>query len=126
MAVTATCLVSASSRASRRSIRPSSRRSRSARSPSPPSPAAGEGAGEGATDARSDTGVGGSEHRRVGELQGLALAQVDVHAAGQAGVEAANRPHDVDALELVGPVLLEDRRVLDRVLVGARGAVLVA
>ena len=32
-------------------------------------------------------------------------------------VEAADRAHDVDALELVRPVLLEDRRALDRVLV---------
>ncbi len=47
-------------------------------------------------------------------------------AAGQARVEAAHRAHDVDALELVRPVLLEDRRVLHRVLVGAGRAVDVA
>ena len=47
-------------------------------------------------------------------------AEVHVHAAGQAGVEAADRAHDVDALEVLGAVLLEDRRVLHRVLVRAR------
>ena len=54
------------------------------------------------------------------------VAQVHVHAAGQARVEAAHRPHDVDALEALGRVLLEDRGVLHRVLVGARRPVAVA
>ena len=47
-------------------------------------------------------------------------------AAGQAGIEAAHRAHDVDALEFVRTVLLEDRRVLHRVLVRTRRAVNVA
>src|SRR6266700_1460795 len=70
--------------------------------------------------------VAGAEHGRVGELQRLPVAEVGVDAAGQAGVEAAHRPHDVDALEVVRPVLLEDGRVLDRVLVGPGRAVDVA
>ena len=38
---------------------------------------------------------------RVHLLQHLALAEVHVHAARQARVEAAHGPHDVDALEVV-------------------------
>src|ERR1700722_14410387 len=63
---------------------------------------------------------------RVRRLQHLAAAQVHVNAAGQARVEASHRPHDVDALEVLRGVLLEDRRVLHRVLVRAGGAVAVA
>src|SRR3954453_14629806 len=37
--------------------------------------------------------------RRVRRLDYTGVAQVHVHAAGQARVEAAHRPHDVDALE---------------------------
>ena len=49
-----------------------------------------------------------------------------MHAAGQAGVEAAHRAHDVDALEVLAVVLLEDRLALHRVLVRAGRAVGVA
>src|SRR4029453_8827893 len=67
------------------------------------------------------------EHgRRVQLLHHVAVAQVHVDPAGQARVEAADRPHDVDALELLRRVLLEDGGVLDGVLVGAGGAVDVA
>src|SRR4051812_36666432 len=59
---------------------------------------------------------------RVGQLQRPAVAEVHVHAAGQAGIEAADGPHDVDALEVLPVVLLEDRLPLDGVLVGAGGA----
>src|SRR5580700_10695705 len=55
---------------------------------------------------------------RVRRLEHLAAAEVHVHAARQAWVEAAHGAHDVDALEVVRRVLLEDRRVLHRVLVG--------
>src|SRR5580704_15412671 len=47
---------------------------------------------------------------RVGRLEHLAAAEVHVHAARQARVEAAHGAHDVDALEVVRRVLLEDRR----------------
>src|SRR5262249_47008809 len=63
-------------------------------------------------------GVRGLEH--------LPAAEVHVDAARQARVEAADRAHDVDALEVVLGVLLEDRRVLHRVLVRARCPVDVA
>src|SRR6202522_628865 len=63
---------------------------------------------------------------RVRRVQGLAVAQVHVHAAGQTRVEAAYGPHDVDALEVIRRVLLEDRRVLHRVLVRSRRSVAVA
>ncbi len=56
---------------------------------------------------------------RVHHLLDLAAAGVHVHAARQARVERAYRPHDVDPLEVLGSVLLEDRRVLHRVLVGS-------
>ena len=42
---------------------------------------------------------------------------------GRQGSKLLHRPHDVHALEIVGPVLLEDRGVFHRVLVGAGGAV---
>src|SRR5262249_58203165 len=61
--------------------------------------------------------------RRVHRLDHTAAAQVHVHAAGQARVEAADRPHDVDALEVLRRVLLEDRGVLHRVLVWPRRSV---
>src|SRR5882757_5808049 len=65
--------------------------------------------------------------RRVHPPHDLAVtgpaAEVHVHPAGQAWVEGTDRPHDVDALEVLGLVLLEDRRVLHRVLVGSRGPV---
>src|SRR5258707_14123704 len=50
-------------------------------------------------------------------------AEVHVHPARKARVEGTHCPHDVDALEVLGLVLLEDRRVLHRVLVGSRGPV---
>src|SRR5579883_750771 len=53
-------------------------------------------------------------------LDGLAVAHIHVNAAGQAGVETAHGAHDVDTLEVVRPVLFEDRCALDRVLVGPR------
>ena len=60
------------------------------------------------------------EHRRrVVPLQHLPAAEVHVDAARQAGVEAADRAHDVDALEVRPVVLLEDRLALDGVLVRA-------
>src|SRR5438105_6118308 len=65
--------------------------------------------------------------RRVHPPHDLAVtgpaAEVHVHPAGQAWVEGTDRPHDVDALEVLGLVLLEDRGVLHRVLVGSRGPV---
>src|ERR1700728_4327475 len=65
-------------------------------------------------------------HRRMHLVQHLAVAEVHVHPAGQARGEAAHGAHGVDGLELVRRVLLEDRRVLHRVLVGSRRAVDVA
>ena len=59
-------------------------------------------------------------------MRTLPLAGVHVHAAGQARIERAHRAHDVDALEVLGAVLLEDRRVLHRILVRARRPVDVA
>src|SRR5438874_595522 len=62
----------------------------------------------------------GAERRHVPHLEQLAAAVVHVDAARQARVEAAHRAHDVDTLELVRPVLLEERRVLHGVLVRPR------
>src|ERR1700689_4521323 len=56
-------------------------------------------------------------------FEDLAAAIVHVHATGQTGIEASNRPHDVDALELIPAVFLEDRRVLHGILVGTWRAV---
>src|SRR5215471_18558090 len=60
-------------------------------------------------------------------LEDLAAIAVEhVYAAGQTGVEAAHRSHDVDALEILGPVFFEDLEPLHRVLVRSRRAVAVA
>src|SRR5918911_1892407 len=82
-----------------------------------PGPATRPGAAWRSNPTFSDVGV--KHCRRVELVQDLALSEIHVHPARQAGVEAPNRPHDVDALEVLRLVLLEDRRVLDRVLVGA-------
>src|SRR4051794_36970835 len=69
----------------------------------------------------------GSERGWAMELfEQLALAQIHVDAARQAGVEAANGSHDVNALEIIRAILLEDGRVLHSVLVRAGRAVAVA
>src|SRR5262245_21758733 len=47
----------------------------------------------------------------------LSFPEVHVHAAWEARIEAAYGAHDVDALNVVARALLEDRHVLDRVLV---------
>src|ERR1700759_1089061 len=85
-------------------------------------------AGEVAPPAVTPAVAMGLRHRgrRVHDLAYLAAAGVHVHAARQAGVEGAHSPHDVDALEVLRPVLLEDRRVLDGVLVGTRRPVDIA
>src|SRR5579875_2158 len=59
-------------------------------------------------------------------LQFLTLAQVHVNPAWQAWIEAAHRAHNIDAFEILRPVLLEDRRVLHCVLVRAGRAVDIA
>src|SRR5947207_1253650 len=60
-----------------------------------------------------------AEHRRVSLLDHPAVAEVHVDAARQARIEAAHRAHDVDALEVLGAVLLEQVHALHRVLVRA-------
>src|SRR5215471_2722281 len=68
----------------------------------------------------------GAEHRRITNLELLAGAQIHVNAAGETGIEASNRAHDVDPLERIGRILLEKRGVLDGVLVGTGRAEAVA
>ena len=58
-----------------------------------------------------------AEHRRVVRFDGLPVAEIHMHATRQTRIEAAHSAHDVDAFEFVWPVLLEDRRVLHRVLI---------
>ena len=45
---------------------------------------------------------------------------------GQTRIETSYRAHDIDAFKIIRPVLLEDRRVLHRVLVGPRRAVYIS
>ena len=59
-------------------------------------------------------------------LKHLAIPQIHVHTARQTWIEASDRPHDVDAFEVLRAVFLEDRCVLHRVFVGAGGAKAVA
>src|SRR5262245_821699 len=60
------------------------------------------------------------EHRRVVRLQHPPVAEIHMHAARQARVEAADSAHDVNALELLGRVLLEDWRILYSILIWTR------
>src|SRR5258708_686258 len=46
-----------------------------------------------------------------------------MYAAGQAWIEAANRAHDVDTLEILRAVVFEDRRVLYRIFIGAGSSI---
>ncbi len=45
----------------------------------------------------------GAEHGGVVDLQDLTIPHEHVNAARQTGIEAADRPHDVDPLNLSGP-----------------------
>src|SRR4029078_8881771 len=67
-----------------------------------------------------------AEHGRVVPFNHAAVPRVHVDATGQARIEAAHRPHEFDALEVLGAVLLEDGEPLDRVLVRPRLAEAVA
>jgi len=55
--------------------------------------------------------------RRVQEVQLLTVAEVHVDPARKARVEATDRPHDVDSLEMLLVVLLEDLVALNGVLI---------
>src|SRR5580700_9790819 len=59
-------------------------------------------------------------------FKGLAIAQVHMYTAGQAGVEAADSAHNVDTLEFILAVFLEDRRVLHRIFIRSRRAIDIA
>src|SRR5215468_6096894 len=67
-----------------------------------------------------------TKHRGVHGLDCLAFAQIHVHTARQAWVEASDRSHDVDSLEIVRAVFLEDRRALYGILIGSRCTVHIA
>src|SRR5271156_4146572 len=67
-----------------------------------------------------------AKHRRVMRFEHLAIAQVHVHAAGQAGVKAAHGAHDVYAFKFIRAVLFEDGCVLHCVFVGAGRPVYIA
>src|ERR1700730_14162964 len=56
-------------------------------------------------------------------LQDFSAAQIHVYTAGQARIKAPHGAHDVYPFEFVRAVLLEDRRILDRVLVGPRSTI---
>src|SRR6267154_1015881 len=62
----------------------------------------------------------------MARLQDPSITEVHVHTARQAWIEAANRAHDIDTLEAVGPIFFEQRGVLDGVLEGSRRAERVA
>src|ERR1700733_9418136 len=74
----------------------------------------------------STSGLHAAEHRRVVRFKHLPVAEIHMHPTRQTWVEAPYRPHDVDALEIFRPILLEDRRILHRVLVRTRRTIAVA
>ncbi len=59
-------------------------------------------------------------------LQNLSAADIHMNTARQAGVEAADRPHDVDAFKFIWTVFLKYGRVLDRIFIRSGGPVNVA
>ena len=67
-----------------------------------------------------------AEHWRMMRLKHLAVAEIHVHAARQAGIEAAHRAHDIDALEFAGAILLKDRSILHCIFVRTRSPVRIA
>ena len=50
-------------------------------------------------------------------LHNFTVAQVHMNSAREAGIKAANCPHDVDSFKFVRTVFFEDRCVLNRILV---------
>src|SRR5471032_3576512 len=60
------------------------------------------------------------------DIDGLAIPDIHMDAARQARIEAAHGPHNVDTLELVRPVLFEDRRVLHGIFIRSGRAVDIA
>src|SRR5690242_8255753 len=59
-------------------------------------------------------------------FEDLTAADIHVYATGQTWIEAADGPHNVDALEAVRSVFFEDRCVLDGVFVRSRRSVDIA
>src|SRR5215468_9504251 len=53
----------------------------------------------------------------------LAFSQVHMHSARKTWVKASNRPHDIDAFEVVRSVFFEDRCVFYSVFVRTRSSV---
>src|ERR1700722_11041979 len=56
----------------------------------------------------------------------LPVSDIHMYAAGQAGIEAPNCAHDVNALEILRAIVLKDGCILHRILVGARSTVDIA
>ena len=59
----------------------------------------------------------------MARFDNAAIADIDVNAAPQAGIEAANQSHDVYTLEVIFAILLKNGRALNRILVRTRHTV---
>src|SRR3984957_20705932 len=59
-------------------------------------------------------------------LQHLSIPEVHVYAARQTRIEAAHSAHDVDSFEFVRTVLLEERRILNRIFIWSRSSIHIA
>ena len=57
---------------------------------------------------------------RVHFFQDLPFPEIHVDSAREARIEAANRAHDIDALEFIRAILLKYRRVLHGIFVQAQ------
>src|SRR3984885_114919 len=56
----------------------------------------------------------------------LPVPDIHMYAAGQTGIEAANRAHDIDALEILWAIVFENGCVLHRVLIRAGSSIHIA
>ena len=64
--------------------------------------------------------------RSVHLLQDLSISKIHMDTTRQAGIKTSYRTHDVDALKILGTVLLENGGILNRVLVRSGGPIDVA
>src|SRR5215510_16096202 len=62
----------------------------------------------------------------MARFQRLAVAKIHMHSAWHARVKAPHYAHDVNSIEIIGPILFEDGGTLHRILIGTGRAVNVA
>src|SRR5579883_589826 len=62
----------------------------------------------------------------MNDLKFFSVAQIHMHPAWQARIEAAHSAHNINPLKIVRAILFKDGRVLHGILVGSRGSIDIA